>query len=127
MGGGLIGLLRSTDAGATGSWTTLDAGDLFKQFHICGVAPRGNIIVVAANNAGLFRTPNTGGTWDKISDVVNSGLPAGFSFALGKDPTNPSRLYAHIGKSGIYRSMDTGARWNKVSTAAIDALWPALC
>jgi len=120
MGGALIGLLRSTDAGAT--WTTLDGGGLFRQFHICGVAPRGSTIVVAANNGGVFRTTDTGGLWTRISGAAGTGLPAGISFALAKDPTEPSRLYVHIGARGIFRSTDMGATWNKISNAAIDGL-----
>ena len=120
MGGALIGLLRSTDAGQT--WTTLDADGLFRRFHICGVAPRGSTIVVAANNGGVFRTTDTGGLWTRISGAAGTELPAGISFALAKDPLDPSRLYVHIGTSGIYRSTDTGATWSKVSNAAIDSL-----
>ena len=89
---------------------------------LCGVAPRGSTIVIAANNAGVFRTTDTGVSWHGISGVVGTGLPGGRSFALAKNPTDPSRLYAHIDTSGIYRSLDTGATWTKVSNASIDAL-----
>jgi photosystem II stability/assembly factor-like uncharacterized protein len=120
MGGGLIGLLRSTNAG--NNWTTLNAGGQFKRFHICGVAPRGNVIVVATNNGGVFRTTNTGTSWTKISGAAGTGLPAGNSFALAGDPTDPSKLYVHIGTNGIFRSTNTGANWTKVSNAAVDNL-----
>ena len=123
MGGGLIGLLRSTDDGNT--WTTLDGGGVLKGLHICGVAPRGSTIVIAANNGGLFRSIDTGVTWQALTGTPGTGLPAGTSFALASDPSDPTRLYAHVGTSGIYRSTDTGATWSKVSNAAIGALLTA--
>ena len=123
MGGGLIGVLRTTDGGTT--WATFDAAGLFRRFHICGVAPRGSTIVIAANNAGIFRTTNTGGAWSPVSGTTGSGLPAGFSFDLAGDPKRPDVLYTHAGTTGIYRSKDTGATWSKVSNAAIDARLPA--
>lgn len=119
-GGALIGLLRSSDEGA--SWTTLDAGGVFRSVHICDVAPRGQTIVVAANNAGIFRTTDGGGSWTQISGEAGTGLPAGVSFALAGDPTRPARLYAHVGAAGIFRTGDTGRTWSKVSSAAMDAL-----
>lgn len=119
MGGALIGVLRSTDGGAT--WTTL--GTLvFRRFHICGIAARGSVIVVSANNGGIFRTVDTGATWSSLSGAAGTGLPTGVSFALAGDPTAPARLYAHVGTGGIFRSDDSGATWRKVSNAAIDGL-----
>ena len=81
--------------------------------------------MVAANNGGLYRTDDTGSTWRRISGAPGTGLPAGISFALTTDPTDPMRIYAHIGTSGIYRSMDNGSTWTKVSNVAIDTLLAA--
>jgi photosystem II stability/assembly factor-like uncharacterized protein len=119
-GGALIGLLRTTDAGA--DWTTLDNGGQFRAFHICDVAPRGQTIVIAANNAGIFRTTNAGGSWTQVSGAAGTGLPMGISFALAGDPARPDRLFAHIGTAGIFRTSNTGGTWTKVSNAAMDAL-----
>lgn len=120
MGGSLIGVLRSTDGGH--NWETLDNGGQFRRLHICGVAARGNVIVVATNNGGVFRSSDGGASWGVVSGAANTGLPAGVSFALAGDPSDPARLYAHVGTRGIFRSIDTGAHWQKVSDAAIDAL-----
>jgi hypothetical protein len=72
MGGSLIGLLRTTNSGT--SWTTFDNAGAFKRLHICGVAARGKIIVIATNNAGVFRTADTGATWNLISGMAGGGL-----------------------------------------------------
>jgi photosystem II stability/assembly factor-like uncharacterized protein len=119
-GGALIGLLRTTDGGAT--WSTLDAGGRFRSLHICDVAPRGQTIIIATNPAGVFRTTDAGGSWTLVSGAAGTGLPAGVSFALAGDPTNPARLFAHIGTAGIFRTSNTGGTWTKVSNAAMDAL-----
>jgi len=120
MGGALMGVLRTTDGGAT--WTAFDGAGQFRAFHICDVAPRGQTIVIAANNAGLFRTTNAGGAWEQVSGAAGTGLPSGVSFALAGDPATPARLFAHIGTAGIFRSSDTGGTWSKVSNAAMDDL-----
>jgi photosystem II stability/assembly factor-like uncharacterized protein len=122
IGAALVGVLRTTDEGVT--WTTLDAGGTLRAFHICDVAPRGQTIVIAANNAGIFRTTDAGISWVPISGAGGTGLPAGVSFALAGDPTRPTHLFAHVGTAGIFTSMDTGGTWAKVSTAAMDALLP---
>lgn len=123
MGGSLIGLLRTTDGGAT--WTTLDGDGQISGLHICDVAPRGQTIVFAANNAGVFRTTDAGSSWTQVSGTAGTGLPEGNSFALAGDPTRPARLFAHIGTAGIFRTSNTGGTWSKVSNAAMDALLEA--
>ena len=120
MGGALVGLLHTTDGGA--NWTTLDGGGSLRTLHITGVASRGSTIVIAANNDGIRRSTNTGATWTKISGTAGTNLPAGFSFDLAGDPSDPARLFTHAGASGIFRSVNTGANWTKISNAAIDAL-----
>lgn len=120
VGGMLIGVLRTGDGGAT--WTTLDAGGQFRAFHICDVAARGDTIVIATNNAGVFRTTDAGNSWSRISGAVGTGLPPGVSFALAGDPTRPTHLFAHVGTAGIFRSTDTGGTWRKASNGAMDAL-----
>jgi hypothetical protein len=90
--------------------------------HICAVAPRDNIIVVAANNGGVFRSADTGATWQRVSGTPGTGLPAGISFDLAGDPRDPDLLYAHAGTAGIFRSSDAGGTWTKISNAVIDSL-----
>jgi photosystem II stability/assembly factor-like uncharacterized protein len=120
MGGALIGLLRTTDGGAT--WATLDGGGQISGVHIYDVAPRGRTIVIATDPAGVFRTTDAGGSWTQVSGAAGMGLPEGVSYALAGDPTNPARLFAHVGTAGIFRTNNTGGTWSKVSNAAMDAL-----
>ncbi|MGH9349516.1 MAG: RTX toxin [Vicinamibacterales bacterium] len=133
QGGALIGLLRTTDGGAT--WTTLNGAGTLLEKNISGVAARSNILVASVNtatpnnndNRGVFRSTDGGATFVRMSrDDLAHGLPSGVAFDLVGDVTRPNRLFAPmtastVGPNGIYRSDDTGATWTKVSDAAIDA------
>jgi hypothetical protein len=125
-GGPRVGLLRTTDGGA--SWTPIDGGGTLVGLNITGVAARGSIIVLAANtadnpaNQGVWRSTDTGATWTQLSGAAGTGLPAGASFDLASDPSDPARLFTNAGGNGLYRSTDGGASWSKVSDAAMDGL-----
>ena len=129
--GDRIGLLRSTDGGAT--WTLIDGGGTLTGKNISGVAPRGATIVVSVNvgdgDRGIFRSTDTGASFAPISsgDGSTTGLPGGRSHDLLSDPSDNAILYTSMidaddfgGVSGVYKSTDTGATWTKVSSAAMD-------
>ena len=134
-GGPRIGMLRTTNGGAT--WTTIDGGGALIGKNIAGIAGRGATIVIAVDNAdnyvydevGIFRSTNTGATWTQISvgDGSTTGLPGGVSYDLASDPSNNSVLYTNIqfaatgGSNGIYKSTNSGATWTKVSTSTMDS------
>lgn len=119
-GGAQIGLLRSTDGGA--SWSQIDGGVLTGR-NVLGLAARGAILV-AATSSGLYRSTNTGAAFSLLSGNGTSGLPAGANTDLAADPANNARLFVPVtsGTRGIYRSLDTGATWTKVSDAPVDAV-----
>ncbi len=130
LGGDRVGLLRTTDGGAT--WTS--TGSDLDGLNISGVAPRGATIVVSVNtgiDTGIFRSTDTGATFTRVStgDGSATGLPGGFSYDMAGDRGDPGRLFTTIldadsegGVNGVYRTTDTGASWTKVSDAAVDAL-----
>ncbi len=122
-GGSRTGVLRTTNGGD--SWTAIDGGGTLDGLNISGIAPRGNTIVISVNSGlqpGILRTTDAGAAWTLISGAAGTGLPAGLSFDLASDPTNPARLFTNAGPNGIYRSTDTGATWTKVSDAPMDGL-----
>jgi hypothetical protein len=127
-GGARAGLLRTANGGT--SWTAIKAGGPAGALNIRGVAPRGNVLVVAANDAdsssdvGVWRSDDTGGTWKQVSGAAGTGLPAGPVSALAFDPTDNGRLFCNAGSgasASLYRSNDTGANWARVGNAATDA------
>ena len=125
-GGMRSGLLRTADGGAT--WTMIDGGGALRGLNISGVAPRGTVILLAANdadnpnNTGIWRGTSSGQGWTKISGRAGTGLPQGASVALAGAPSDPNKIYTNVSGMGLYRSDNAGAKWNKISTPAMDAL-----
>jgi len=135
-GGGRIGLLRTTDGGA--NWTVIDGGGAMVGRNVAAVAARGSTIVAAVNTAdaftfgeiGIWRSTDGGATFTQISsgDGSATGLPGGVTHDIGRDRSNPARLFTSVifadnvgGVNGIYRSTNTGATWTKVSTPEVDS------
>jgi hypothetical protein len=117
-GGGLIGLLRTTNEGTT--WSVLSS---LANREIYGVAPRGAVLVAATDN-GIHRSTNTGGAFTLLSGAAGSGLPAGATLDLAGHRSTPDVLYAAVtggSARGIFRSEDTGATWTRVSDAGVEA------
>jgi hypothetical protein len=117
-GGGLIGLLRTTNEGTT--WSVLSA---LANREIYGVAPRGTVLVAATDN-GIHRSTNTGGAFTLLSGAAGTGLPAGATLDLAGHRSTPAVLYAAVtggSARGIFRSADTGETWTRVSDAGVEA------
>jgi len=137
-GGDRIGVARTTDAGAT--WEILDGGGTLSGANISGIHANGNNIIVSVNTAdafsdtsvGVFRSTDGGVTFTQVSsgDGTATGLPAGVSYDLFADPTDPATIYTATvfsdalggGQVGVYKTTDFGATWSKVSDATMDAL-----
>ncbi|HRD73895.1 MAG TPA: hypothetical protein PK027_02475 [Aquimonas sp.] len=121
-GGALLGLLRTTDNGA--SWSVLTA---LANRTIHGVAARGNVLVAATDN-GVYRSTNTGNTFDLLSGATSSGLPLGASMDIAGYPGTPTVLYVAItggSERGIFRSDDRGETWIRVSDTPVEGLMNA--
>ena len=118
VGGPLTGIIRTTDGGAT--WIALGATDLGGE-DLSGVAPRGPVIVATSKGGlgGVWRSTNTGATFQRLSGQSSSGLPVGRAYDLKGDPSNPHRLYAGISGpgGGVYRSENDGATWQALGGA----------
>jgi photosystem II stability/assembly factor-like uncharacterized protein len=67
--------------------------------------------------SALYRSTDSGATWNKIM----SGLPSGDIGRIGMtlSPVNPDLLYAIVEAAdgaGLYKSMDRGSSWTKQSS-----------
>jgi photosystem II stability/assembly factor-like uncharacterized protein len=80
-------------------------------------------LYVGTTLAGVFRSTNSGRTWERRSN----GLPPNAGVGpLELAPSDPSRLYAAVGYS-LYTSSDAGANWrqlprleNQISQLVVD-------
>lgn len=124
LSGPRIGLLRTTDGGLT--WELINGNGDLDGLNISGIAPRGNIIVIAVErsgeDSGIWRSIDTGNSWTQVSNGETTGIPAGESFDLASDPNDPNILFTNAGANGVYRSNDAGAIWERVSDASMNAI-----
>ncbi|MDB3991782.1 hypothetical protein N9443_01610, partial [Schleiferiaceae bacterium] len=104
-----FGLMKSTDGGFTWSTTGLSFG-LSNSYKIGRVVvhPTSTNIVIAATNAGIYRSTNYGQTFV----LERSGLFLGVQMGLG------NTLFATTSGSSpkIYRSTDAGANWSQLTS-----------
>ena len=113
-GGPLTGALRTTDGGNT--WAQLTSPALLGR-RITSVAARGSLLMAAADfGGGLFRSTDTGATFQAVSGVPGTGLPAGNVSDLVGDPRLLNRFYAAVVGVGLFRSDDVGATWINVTS-----------
>jgi len=124
-GAGGVGVLKSTDGGAT--WSPTNAGLTDLYVGSLRMHPTNRLVLLAAtgNNAcsglyegglvsGLFRTTNGGASWSKvISDDIMT--------AVAFSPSSPDVVYAGSARA-FYRSGDGGATWTRHSKPS-DAEW----
>ncbi len=116
-----VGIYYSSNGGA--NWTQYGSTSLLGQ-KLISVAARGQILLAASRNGGLYRSTNGGGAFSLVSGTGN--LPAGGVFDLAPDPTNTSRFYVSVAGAApkVLRSVDSGATWTDV-TAGLTGLGPA--
>lgn len=135
-----LGLFKTVDAGAT--WRVLAAqtfaGRCFSTIAISPSNPDTLFAAVtraggfpelaaakghplAAGPVGLFRSDDAGESWSLVP-----GLPSVDATDVSIDPSNPSVIYAALGRifgspdNGVYRSGNGGQSWTKLTIPAIN-------
>ncbi len=99
-----IGIVRSTDAGATWSSPMCTAA---KNIAKLRVHLANDSIVLCASRQGLYRTTNKGANWVSVL--------SGLIFDLVLHPTNPDIMYAVKQTAGVFKSTNSGATWTQLS------------
>lgn len=96
---------QGQDAPATNVSTGL-ASLCIKGQGALQVDPRNpDIMVVATQEGGLFRTTDGGNNWEL------AGAPRGFVFGMARDPAHPDTLYATAAEKRLLKSTDNGVTW----------------
>jgi photosystem II stability/assembly factor-like uncharacterized protein len=114
-----VGLVKSTDGGATWSAPKF-LGDSTVTTQIM-VAPTNPNIVLATTNKGLFRSTDAGATWGTVA--IGTSVPYGWSIAWTGEHRFVLTLEANpTATSGttdgqIWYSTDDGATWARASGA----------
>ncbi len=100
-----IGVLKSTDGGATWNTTglTFTLGQERKVTKML-LDPNDNQTIIAATNHGVYKTTDGANTWNQLSDK---------SFIdMEYKPGDVSTLYGSTTDGKIYISTDGGTNWN---------------
>jgi len=118
-----LGVLKSTDAGAT--WTLLGTSQFYRRTiaQIVVDPTNANTVYVAVadfgenglgGNTGIWKSTDGGSTWTDTTTAITTTQP--FSDVV-IDPTSPQTLYAAVGNlygstaNGVYETTNGGASW----------------
>lgn len=115
-----IGILKSTNGGATWSRSLDWSYQQTRGVWAIRVHPSDSSIVYAATTEGVYKSVDAGETWNRVLNVI-------MVTDLAIHPSDPEILLAACGNfnstgRGIYKTTDGGGTWNKVTTG-LPAAW----
>lgn len=107
-----LGVLKSTDGGATWNTTGLSwtASQTFRISKLI-IHPSNSSLLIAATSNGIYKTTNAGVNWTQVQ--------TGNFKDLDIDPSNSTVWYACLyanGTAGVYKSTNTGDTWTKLTS-----------
>ncbi len=106
-----VGVLKSTDGGA--SWSTTGLSWTQSQGYLIYrllVDPNNSNILYAASNGGLYKTTDAGVNWSQISLNIYKDLEF--------NPGNSAIIYASTADGKIFRTANSGVTWSQVLSNA---------
>jgi len=99
---------KSTDAG--GTWTYTDLTDVYSYSNGLAIDPNNTNTLYSVGYPNVFKTTNTGSTWNEMSPGLTSTL-----YDVTVDPVSSSTVYAGR-NNGLYRSLDGGSNWVSIGS-----------
>ncbi len=84
-----------------------------------GLAGQPGVVYAGVDPAGLFRSEDSGATWEEVRGLNRHSTREQWSPGAGGlivhtilfDPSDPQRMYAAISAAGVFRSDDGGRTW----------------
>ncbi len=95
-------------------WSRVNSGQFLVRDKVNAIAIDSNdtdVIYVGMENSGVFKTINSGLTWQPIQ----TGLGRGRISSLTIDPIDSSTIYAGVAPGNVYKSSNGGESWNHIS------------
>ncbi len=102
-----IGVLKSTDGGATWNTTGLSYSlSQNKKVYKLLLDPSNNNTLLAATSSGVYKTTNGGTTW-------NTQLTSASFMDMEYKPGSTSTIYGSTYYGDVYRTTNSGSTWTK--------------
>ncbi len=105
--GGVIAV--SDDGGRT--WSRRDKGLEDLSIRAIAIDPNDADFILAGTLTGVYRSTDSGMTWEKVSDQINVE-------SLAIDPRTPDRFYVGTWRQG-WRTEDRGATWQQINNGMV--------
>lgn len=91
------------------SWTSIGLyGAVVEAFVI---DPNNNAVIWAATSAGLFKSEDSGSSWEPIDGGLSNQIEE-----VAVNPKNSNVVYA-VAEQGVYKSSDAGVNWTHIYTS----------
>lgn len=120
--GSTNGLFKTIDGGA--SWVSSGTGLPSLNIREVLVSPAAPQRVIVLSGTALYRSENSGATWNLLPVTFPSTINA-----LAMDPVTPSTIYASGSMTGVssrtiwfYRSTDAGTTWQPLTSKGLDVI-----
>jgi len=93
-----------------------------------GPAKRKKVLYAGTAPAGLFRSEDSGATWEPVDGLNkhksrkdwNPGAGGQCLHSIQIDPHDPDRMYAAISAAGAFRSDDGGNKWKPINSCVAE-------